>query len=509
MDLTTGGRQEDPLAESTYDLIVIGAGAVGENVADRAVQGGLSVVIVERALVGGACSYWACMPSKALLRSATVLRATQNVDGAKQAVTGAIDVAAVLRRRDRDANNWDDASQVSWLESAGIDLVRGDARISGERTVEVRHGSGAVEILTARHAVAVCTGSVAILPEIPGLSDGEPWGPNEATSVSDAASVPPRLAVIGGGVVACELATAFAALGSKVTMLVRSDLLNEQEPFAGELVAEGLAELGVDIRRGVSVRSVERAPDDDGVRHPIDVILDDATTLVTDRILVAVGRAAATGGLGLSSVNGATAPLADGDWIGVDETMRVPGTDWLYAVGDVNHRSLLTHQGKYQARAAGDAIAARAGGAPVDDSEWGTHVATADRHGPAQVIFTDPEVASVGLTARAAEAAGLNTRVVDFPIGEIAGSSVHRDGYRGQARLVVDEDRQVVVGATFVGPDVGEMLHAATIAVVGEVPIERLWHAVPAYPTMSEVWLRLLEAYGRPGPAAMDRPAEA
>lgn len=482
------------MAESTYDVIVIGAGAVGENVADRAVQGGLSAVIVERDLVGGACSYWACMPSKALLRSGSALRAARHVDGARQATTGDLDVAAVLRRRDRVVNKWDDAGQVSWLESAGIALVRGDARITGERAVEVRDDSGAVTRLSARHAVAVCTGSVAILPEIPGLTDVDPWGPGDATSVPDAAAVPRRLAVIGGGVVACELATAFAALGSEVTMLVRGGLLGGQEPFAGELVGEGLSALGVDIRRAASVRSVNRA--DDG-NPGIAVLLDDRTTLMTDRILVAVGRAAATGDLGLSSVDAAT-PLVDGDWIGVDETLRVPGTDWLYAVGDVNHRSLLTHQGKYQARAAGDAIAARASGGPVDAAEWGAHAATADGRAVPQVIFTDPEVAAVGLTARDAEKAGLNARILDYSIGDVAGASVHRDGYRGQARLVVDEDRRVVVGATFAGPDVAELVHAATIAIVGEVPMERLWHAVPAYPTVSEVWLRLLESYGRP-----------
>ena len=177
--------------------------------------------------------------------------------------------------------------------------------------------------------------------------------------------------------------------------------------------------------------------------------------------------------------------------------MLVTGFDWLYAVGDVNHRALLTHQGKYQARAAGDVIAARARGDRVHDGMWGRHVASADAVAVPQVTFTDPEVASVGLTAEAAAKTGRDIRVIDYDLSWLAGSTVYADGYKGQARAVIDEERQVVVGATFVGPDVSELLQAATIAIVGEVPLSRLWHAVPAYPTVNEVWLRFLEEYGR------------
>jgi dihydrolipoamide dehydrogenase len=182
----------------------------------------------------------------------------------------------------------------------------------------------------------------------------------------------------------------------------------------------------------------------------------------------------------------------------VDDTMQVKGFDWLYACGDVNHRALLTHQGKYQARAAGDVIAARALGTGVHDNRFGKHAATADHEMVPQVTFSDPEVASVGLTAAAAENAGYDIRVVDYNLGWVAGATVQADGYEGQARMVVDEKRKVILGVTFVGQDVSELLHAATTAIVGEVPIDRLWHAVPAYPTMNEIWLRLLETYGRP-----------
>ncbi|UYK40840.1 dihydrolipoyl dehydrogenase family protein [Microbacterium terricola] len=466
-----------------YDLIVIGAGPVGENVADRAVQGGLSVVIVESELVGGECSYWACMPSKALLRAGAALRAARDVDGACQAVTGSVDVAAALRRRDGMVHDWNDLSQVQWLQSAGIDLVRGHGRITGEREVTVEDADGGRTELVARHAVAVCTGSAALLPDIPGLKDAAPWTSRDATGVRE---VPASLAILGGGVVGAEMATLYASFGCAVTLIARSGLLGSVDPFAGEAVAAALAEAGADVRTGVGVERVARAGGE------VVLTLSDGAEVRAAEVLVATGRVPRTGELGLDAVG-----LADGDWLEVDDTMRVRGVNWLYAVGDVNHRALLTHQGKYQARAAGDVIAARATGAAVDDAPWGAHVATADHSAVPQVVFSDPEVAAVGHTETSARAAGLSIRVLDQDLSAIAGSSTHADHYRGTARAIVDDDRRVLVGATFVGPDVAELLHAATIAIVGEVPIDRLWHAVPSYPTISEVWLRWLEAYGR------------
>ncbi|ALD12412.1 dihydrolipoyl dehydrogenase family protein [Clavibacter capsici] len=474
---------------TSYDLIVIGAGPVGENVADRAKQGGLSVLVVESELVGGECSYWACMPSKALLRSGSALRAARAVAGAKEAVTGDLDVAAVLKRRDSFTSSWDDQGQVSWLEGIGIDLARGHGRISGPRRVTVTAPDGSVVEHEATHAVAVSTGTAALLPDIPGLAEAQPWTSREATSVE---VVPDALVVIGGGVVAAEMATAFASLGSTVTLVARSGLLGGQEPFAGELVADSLRGMGVDVRLGASPSRVTRDGDE------VTVELSDGSSVTAAEVLVATGRTPRTDDLGLDTVG-----LEPGAYLDVDDTLLVTGevnaeTPWLYAVGDVNHRALLTHQGKYQARAAGEVIVARANGGTVDDSPWGVHVATADHRAVPQVTFTDPEVASVGLTAKAADDAGIRTRVVDYDLGSVAGSSLHADGYAGQARMVVDEDRGVIVGVTFVGPDVAELLHSATIAVVGEVPLTRLWHAVPSYPTISEVWLRLLETYGRP-----------
>lgn len=472
-------------AEKTdeYDLIVVGAGPVGENVADRAVQGGLTAIIVESELVGGECSYWACMPSKALLRSAQALRAAQHVGGAAQAVTGTLDVRAVFERRDSFTSNWSDDGQVSWLQSAGIDLARGHGRLTGEREVTVTDADGGTRVLRARHAVAISTGSDAVIPPIDGLREASPWTSREATSAEE---LPESLAVIGGGVVAVEMATAYAALGSRVTLLARSGLLGGMEPFAGQRVTAGLEELGVDVRTNTGTTAVRRG--DDGVT----ITLDSGEQVTATEVLVATGRSPRSGDIGLEVVG-----LEPGRWIETDDTLRVPGVDWLYAVGDVNGRVLLTHQGKYQARAAGDVIAARARGEAVDDAPWGRHAATADHAAVPQVTFSIPEVGSVGLTEAAAREAGTAVQVVDYDLGWVAGASLYEDGFAGQARLVIDTDRDVVIGATFVGPEVAELVQAATIAIVGEVPIARLWHAVPSYPTISEIWLRLLEGYGR------------
>ena len=457
-----------------FDLIVIGAGPVGENVADYARNHGISVAIVESELVGGECSYWACMPSKALLRTGHARRALERLGGS--ATAGPASVQAVLDRRDRFTENWKDDGQVAWLESAGIELLRGHARLSGPGTIEI---SG--RTYTAK-AIAVATGSVPVLPDIAGLADARPWSTRDATS---ATVIPNRLIVIGGGVAGTELATAFGSLGSRVTLVSRGPLLDKEEPFAGELVAQSLAEIGVDVRLGATPTRVER--DSNGV---VTVELDDGSLLEGDEVLVTTGRRANSLDLGLQTVG-----LTPGEWMPVDDTMLVDGTDWLYAVGDVNGRALLTHQGKYQARAAGMAIAARVTGSALRVDAWADHVATADHSAVPRVIFTDPEVASVGQTEAVARAHGLDVTTVEYDLGWVAGAKLHADGYQGRAKLVIGRQTELIVGATFVGQDVAELLHSATIAIVGAVPLDRLWHAVPSYPTISEVWLRLLETY--------------
>ncbi len=481
--MTTDAGNEEDRTTQTYDVVVLGAGPVGENVADRARAGGLSVAVVEAELIGGECSYWACMPSKALLRPVVARADARRVPGLRQAVRGPLDAPAVLAHRDDYTSHWKDDGQVGWLESIGADVHRGHGRLAGEKRVVVEGPDGALTTLTARHAVAVCTGTRAVVPDLPGVADARPWTSREATS---AQSVPGRLVVVGGGVVGVEMATAWQALGSEVTVLVRGEegLLPRMEPFAGELVREALEAAGATVRTGASVSAVHR----DGAG--VTVTLDGGETLRADEILFAVGRAPRTDDIGLDTVG-----LEPGSWLDVDDSCRVTGSDWLYAVGDANHRALLTHQGKYQARVAGDAIAARALGRAVDDAAWGAHSATADHAAVPQVVFTDPEAGSVGPTLAEAERAGRRVRAVDYDMGAVAGAGLYADGYTGRARMVVDLDTGTLVGVTFVGPGVSELVHSATVAVVGEVPIDRLWHAVPSYPTISEVWLRLLETY--------------
>ena len=466
--------------EQTYDVVVLGGGSTGENLADVVVRGGLSAVLVERELVGGECSYWACMPSKALLRGTEVLAEARAVDGAKQAVTGQQDVEATLARRDTFTHGWDDSSQVEWVEGAGIALVRGSGRLSGRRSVVVDTDSGSLE-LHARHAVVVCTGSEASMPPVDGLSDVGAWTPREATS---AKQPPGRLLILGGGYVGCEMATAWQALGSQVTVLQRGErLLDDMEPAAGDAVAAALRERGVDVRLGCEVTAARRGGTD-------VVVTTDGGEVRGDELLVAVGRRARTTDLGLESVG-----LEPGAYLDVDDTMRVRGVPWLYGVGDVNGRRQLTHMGKYQARQAGAAIVARSRNEVPSTADWSPFVATADRVATPSVVFTTPQVAMVGLTAAQAAEEGRPHRVVSYPLGKVSGASLFADGYEGSAIAVVDPEREVLLGVTFVGPAVAELLHAATVAVAGEVPLARLWHAVPAYPTMSEVWLRLLEAW--------------
>ncbi|MFI0981066.1 dihydrolipoyl dehydrogenase family protein [Streptomyces sp. NPDC021093] len=481
--MTAAAGTEEGREPTEYDVVVLGAGPVGENVADRAAAAGLSVAVVESELIGGECSYWACMPSKALLRPVTARADARRVPGLKQAVQGDLDVPAVLAHRDYYTSNWQDDGQVGWLESIGVDIHRGHGRLAGPRKVTVDAPDGGRTTLTARHAVAVCTGTRAVVPDLPGIAGAEPWTSREATSAKE---VPGRLVVVGGGVVGVEMATAWQAFGSQVTVLVRGDagLLPRMEPFAGELVREALEEAGATVRTGVSVSAVERAG------ATVTVTLDGGERLEADEILFAVGRAPRTDDIGLDTVG-----LGPGSWLDVDDSCRVTDSDWLYAVGDANHRALLTHQGKYQARVAGEAIAARAQGRSVDDAPWGAHSATADHAAVPQVVFTDPEAGSVGLTLAEAERAGRRVRAVDYDMASVAGSGLYASGYKGRARMVVDLDTETLVGVTFVGPAVSELVHSATVAVVGEVPLSRLWHAVPSYPTISEVWLRLLETY--------------
>jgi dihydrolipoamide dehydrogenase len=480
----------------TWDIVVIGGGPPGEVAAQTAIEhSSRTAVIVEQELVGGECSYWACMPSKALLRPLEVLGAAASLAGTSSVVGDRVDVEAVLQRRDAFTSNHDDASQVAWATGLGIDVVRGHGRLAGIREVEVTAADGTTRTLRARHAVVLATGTSATVPPVPGLAAARPWTSRDVTNIHE---IPRRMAIIGGGVVACEAATWLIGLGvAELTMIVSGPtLLANDEPFAGQLVAEHLSSLGVDIRFSTTVVGVSRpgvAETGEGlIRGGAVHITVPAQTITVDEIAVATGRTPNSADLDWERVG-----LSVDGFVPVDDHLGVKGLHsdpaerpWLYAVGDVNGRALLTHMGKYQARVAGAVISARADGRPIDGPEYRDQ---ADHDRVPQVTFTDPQVASVGLTEQAARDRSIDVETVEYDIGAVAGASLLRDGYTGRAKLVLDRARDVIVGATFVGPEVAELVHAATIAVVGEVPLATLWHAVPSYPTVSEIWLRLLE----------------
>jgi pyruvate/2-oxoglutarate dehydrogenase complex dihydrolipoamide dehydrogenase (E3) component len=449
----------------TFDVVVIGGGPAGEVAAGRLGRDGMEVALVESQLVGGECSFWACMPSKALLRPGEVLDEVARIPGAREAVTGALDVTGVLRRRDEVIHDLDDSSQLPWLEGNGVVLVRGEARVTGERTVQVGD-----ETLEARRAVVLATGSRATDLPIEGLAEARPWTNREITTAKRA---PASLIIVGAGVVGVEMAQAYATFGTRVVLIEPGPrILMREEPFAAEQVADALRARGVDLRLGTGLEAVAR---DAGV---VAATLGDGTTVTAEEIAVTAGRTPNT-----EAVEALGYEL--GKPVAVDDWMVSERFDWLYAIGDVNGRVLLTHMGKYQASIAADHIAGR--------RTHAQHRAN-DAQSP-RVIFTDPQVAAVGHTEHSAAEAGLHVRAYEVETSGNAGGSFYGRGAAGTARMLVDEQRQVIVGATVTGADVAEFVHPFTIAIVAEVPLDLLWHAVPCFPTRSEIWLRLLESH--------------
>ena len=454
-----------------FDVVVIGAGPAGENIAQYATQhSNLTGALIERELVGGECSYYACMPSKALLRPLEIAATAAHIGGLSAPT---LDRRALLARRDEWVSSYDDSGQVEWADSAGLAVLRGTGRLAGERRVELTTSEG-TRTIEARHAVVIATGSEPTVPEV--FAGSLPWGSRDATGVDE---VPERLVIVGGGVVSCEAAVWMTALGSAVTLLVRGDrLLNRVEPFASEIVLKALRDMGVDVRLTTGVTGCTRDdPQETGLGrvHGGPVVVSTLQgDISADEILVAAGRKPRLDDLGLETVGLSAAKALAGD---------VPS--WLVLVGDSSGEAPLTHWGKYRARVLGEQIAAKATG--------GTGTFVPDDVPVPQVVFTDPQVASVGLTEAEARAAHIDVEVTHVPWSAASGAALLRDDVEGGAQLVVDRAKRVVVGATFVGPEAGELLHSATIAITGRVPVDVLRHAVPSYPTASELWLRLIE----------------
>ncbi|MCW2921531.1 MAG: hypothetical protein JWL76_1405 [Thermoleophilia bacterium] len=461
-------------ATAKFDVIVIGGGPGGEAAAAACARAGATVAMVERDLVGGECPYWGCMPSKALLRPGQAVAEAQRLPGAAEMLTGAFDVDAALARRDEVVRHLDDTSHADRITKHDIEIVRGHGRLDGDRTVLVEFVDGTTRTIVATKSVILAPGSRAAMPPIPGLTESEPWTNREATLVK---TMPHSLAIIGGGVIAVELAQAFASFGSEVTIIESAGrLLLREEPEAAKLVTDALRRVGVTVRCGSTTTSVERG--DDGVR----LRFEEGDDVVAEELLVATGRAVNVEELGLETIG--VSP-GRGGVIETTDCMQVPGHDWLFVVGDANGRAQLTHTAVYQAK-----VAAR--------NALGLETHCVEDHVAApRVVYTEPNLCAVGHTLESAREAGLRVREFDRDPQRVAAGSFYGRDTEGFCRFVVDLDSGCIVGATFVGADIAELLHSATIAIVGRVPLERLRHCVAPFPTRSEVWTRMVEVMER------------
>lgn len=451
------------LMTTSCDVVVIGLGPGGEALASRLAGEGLDVVAVESGLVGGECPYWGCIPSKMFIRAAGTLAEARRVAQVAGSATVEPDFGMVARRiREEATDDWDDTVAAQRLEGAGARLVRGHGRLAGPRVVEVDLTGGGTERFEAARGVVLNPGTVASVPPIEGLAGTPLWTNHEAL---EATELPASLTVIGGGPIGLELAQAFARFGSDVTVLeVGPRILGPEEPEASAVLQEALEADGVHVLDDVSIASVSHGSDG------FAVTLGDGRVVRTEKLLVAAGRTPRIRDIGLETVG--LDPQARS--LEVDDAMHVVGaTDadapWLWAVGDVAGRGAFTHVSMYQASRAGTAIL---GG------ELGEYDTTFPR-----VTFTDPEVGGVGLTEKQARERGLDVRVETSDLAASSRGFTYGPGAAGVVKIVVDAARDVVVGATVVGPSGGETVSGLAVAVRAEVPVATLRNSVYAYPT--------------------------
>ena len=434
------------------DVIVIGMGIGGEAVASKVAEAGLQVIGIESDLVGGECPYWGCIPSKMMIRGANLLAEARRIEGVAGKAEVTPDWAPIAQRiRGQATDNWNDQVAVDRYVDKGGFFIRGRGRITAPKTVEV---NGAT--YTARIGVVVAAGTNPAVPPIPGLAEVDYWTNRQAMQVE---TLPRSLVVLGSGAIGAELAEVFARFGVQVSIIEALDrLMPREEPEVGELMQEVFESEGIAVHVGAMATQVSGDGDE------IVVTLDNGTEVRGEKLLVATGRRTNVEGLGLDNVG----VELDSPYVPIDDHMQV--SDGLWAVGDITGKGLFTHIAAYQAPIAAASI-------------LGEEHAPADYRAMPRVTFTDPEVGSVGLTEQEARDAGLNVAVATQNVPWSARGWLHSSGNEGIIKLVVDTDRDVLVGATSVGPHGGEVLGMLTLAVHGELPVSTLTSMIYAYPT--------------------------